>query len=306
MQQGHALKGVLFVVLATLAFAMADVLTKHLTAVYALGLVVAVRYIVNLGLLAAIMGPKQGSGLWRTQRTALVILRGLCLSAASLTIVLALRRLPVAETIAIIYLAPFAVMLLSGPLLGEKVSTWGWVGAVFGFAGVLLILRPGGGLDLLGVTFALINVVFGTAYHLLTRVLTRTETMTSMLFHAALVGAVIFSIWAVTETQGAIPTLLDFGLMVVLGGLAMGGHLLFTAAYAEAPAGLLAPVNYLHLVWAAILGGLVFHHWPEPLSVLGIAMVVAAGAFTAWRAHRARFGVQGDLCRSRAALDVRA
>ena len=287
-QSGNALKGVGFVVLATLTFAMADVLTKHLTAVYALGLVVAVRYLVNLGLLVVLLGPRQGRGLWRTDRTALVVIRGLCLSAATLTMVLALKRLPVAETVAIIYLAPFAVMLLSGPLLGERVSFWGWVGAVFGFAGVLLILRPGGGLDPVGVVFALINAAFATAYHLLTRVLTRTETMTAMLFHTALVGAVIFSVWAATEVAGPLPTLTDLGLMGLLGALAMGGHLLFTAAYAEAPAGLLAPVNYLHLVWAAILGGLVFHYWPAPPSVLGMAMVVAAGAFTAWRGQKTR------------------
>lgn len=285
---GNALKGVLFVVLATLTFAMADVLTKHLTAVYALGLVIATRYAVNLGLLAVVMGPKQRAGLWRTKRTALVMVRGLCLSAATLTMVLALRRLPVAETVAIIYLAPFAVMLLSGPLLGEKVAVWGWVGAVAGFAGVLLILRPGGGLDPVGVAFALVNAAFATAYHLLTRVLTRSETMTAMLFHTALVGTVIFGIWAFTETPGPMPGLWDFGLMGVLGALAMGGHMLFTAAYAEAPAGLLAPVNYLHLVWAAILGGLVFHQWPAPLSVAGMVMVIAAGAFTAVQAQRSR------------------
>ncbi len=283
---GNALKGVLFVVLATLSFAMADVLTKYLTAVYTLGLVIAIRYAVNLGLLAALLGPSQGAGLWRTRRTALVILRGLCLSAATLTMVLALRRLPVAETVAIVYLAPFAVMLLSGPVLGERVALWSWLGAVLGFAGVLLILRPGGGLDPLGVAFALINAGFGTAYHLLTRVLTRTETMTAMLFHTALVGCVIYGIWAFAETPGPLPGVRDFALIGVLGALAMGGHLLFTAAYAEAPAGLLAPVNYLHLVWAAILGGLVFHHWPGPLSVLGMAMVAGAGAFTAWTARK--------------------
>lgn len=287
-QSGNALKGVAFVVLATLSFALADVLTKHLTALYALGLVVAVRYLVNLGLLVALFGPRQGRGLWRTDRSALVVIRGLCLSAATLTMVLALKRLPVAETVAIIYIAPFAVMLLSGPLLGEKVSLSGWVGAIFGFIGVLLILRPGGGLDPVGVAFALINAAFGTAYHLLTRVLTRTETMTAMLFHTALVGAVIFCIWAATEAPGPLPTLTDIALMGLLGALAMGGHLLFTAAYAEAPAGLLAPVNYLHLVWAAILGGLVFHHWPATPSLVGMAMVVAAGAFTAWRAQKSR------------------
>ena len=81
--KGNAVKGVALVVLATLTFAMADVLTKSLTAVYALGLVVAVRYLVNLGRLVVVFGPRQGRGLWQTRRTVLVILRGLCLSAAS-------------------------------------------------------------------------------------------------------------------------------------------------------------------------------------------------------------------------------
>jgi drug/metabolite transporter (DMT)-like permease len=286
MRDRNPLRGVLLAVLATLAFAASDILTKQLTAVHALGLVMALRYAVNLGLLAVVFGPREGAGLWRVQRRWLVLLRALCLSAATLTMVLALRLLPVAETIAIMYLSPFAVMLLSGPLLKERVSAWGWVGAAVGFGGVLLILRPGGGLDPLGVVFALINTGFATAYHLLTRTLTRTETTTAMLFHAALVGAVIFGVTALIEPWGAVPGLGDLALMGVLGGLAMAGHLLFTAAYVEAPAGLVAPVGYVHLVWAAILGWLVFGHWPADLTLLGIALVIAAGAFSALQARQ--------------------
>lgn len=285
--KGNPGKGVALVGLATLIFAASDVLTKHLTATYAMGLVLGLRYLVNLGLLAVLMGPRQGAGLWRTQRMGLVIARGLCLSAATLTMVLALKRLPVAETVAIIYLAPFAVMLLSGPLLGERIGVWSFVGAAVGFAGVLLILRPNTGLDPVGVVYALINAALATAYHLLTRVLTRSETMTAMLFHTALVGTVIFGIMAFAEAAGAAPTLADLGLIVLLGAFAMAGHLLFTAAYAEAPAGLLAPVNYLHLVWAAILGALVFGHWPDGVTIFGMALVIAAGAFTALTARRA-------------------
>ncbi len=285
--KGNPGKGVALVGLATLIFAASDVLTKHLTATYAMGLVLGLRYLVNLGLLAVLMGPRQGAGLWRTQRTGLVIARGLCLSAATLTMVLALKRLPVAETVAIIYLAPFAVMLLSGPLLGERIGVLGFVGAAVGFAGVLLILRPNTGLDPVGVVYALINGALATAYHLLTRVLTRSETMTAMLFHTALVGTVIFGIMAFAEAAGAAPTLADLGLIVLLGAFPMAGHLLFTAAYAEAPAGLLAPVNYLHLVWAAILGALVFAHWPDAVTIFGMALVIAAGAFTALTARRA-------------------
>lgn len=286
MTDGNALRGVTLAVLATLAFAGSDILTKQLTAVHAVSLVVAVRYVVNLGLLALVFGPREGAGLWRTQRTWLVLLRGLCLSAATLTMVLALRLLPVAETIAIIYLAPFAVLVLSGPLLKERVSAWGWVGAAVGFGGVLLILRPGGGLDPLGVVFALVNTGFAIAYHLLTRVLTRTETTTAMLFHTALVGTVIFGATALTEAPAEMPGWVDLALMVMLGVLATGGHMLFTAAYAEAPAGLVAPVGYVHLVWAAILGWLVFGHWPSDLSLVGMAFVIAAGALTAWQARR--------------------
>ena len=76
----------------------------------------------------------------------LVFLRGLCLALASLTMGLALRLMPVGETVAIVYLSPFAVMLLAIPLLGERVGPLGWTCAAVGFLGVLLIVRPGGGL----------------------------------------------------------------------------------------------------------------------------------------------------------------
>ena len=215
----------------------------------------------------------------------LLVLRGLCLAAASLTMGWALRVMPVGETVAIIYLAPFAVMLLAVPLLGEKVSPVGWAGAVFGFVGVLLIVRPGGSLDPLGVFFALVNAGLATAYHLLTRLLSRTDTTISMLFHTAWVGAVIFCFMAIPSLEGFTPALPDVGLMMLLGALMTVGHFLFTAAYREAPASLLAPVNYLHLVWAAGLGWVVFSHVPERWSIIGMAMVTAAGVAVALNSH---------------------
>lgn len=285
---GRPLVGILFVVLATLAFALADVITKHLAMLYPVPVVVAVRYLVNLGLLALFLWPKNRAGLWQAQRTWLVLLRGLCLAAASLTMGWALQVMPVGETVAIIYLAPFAVMLLAVPLLGERVSTAGWAGAAFGFVGVLLIVRPGGSLDPMGVFFAVVNAGFATAYHLLTRLLSRTETTISMLFHTAWVGAVVFCVLAASELEGFAPPPLDIGLMALLGGLATLGHFLFTAAYREAPASLLAPVNYLHLVWAAGLGWLVFEHVPETWGLVGIAMVTIAGAAVAINSHLQR------------------
>jgi drug/metabolite transporter (DMT)-like permease len=287
--QTNPTHGVALVCVAVFLFALADVVTKHLAMRYPVPLVVAVRYLVNLALLAAVLWPRHRAALWRTSRTWLVILRALCLAAASLTMGLALRVMPMGETVAIVYLAPFIVMLLAVPLLGERVSWIGWLAACTGFIGVLLIARPGGGLDPWGVALALVNACFGAAYHLLTRFLARTETTIALLFHTALVGSVVF--WAmvimapVADRAMALPGVLDMGLMGLLGALAAGGHFLFTAAYRHAPASLLAPVNYLHLVWAAGLGWLFFGQIPAGWSLLGIAMVALAGVAVALRSQ---------------------
>ena len=284
----NALKGVLLVSAAVFLFAVSDLITKHLTLLYPVPVVVAVRYLVNLVLLAVLLWPRHRAALWRTQRTGLVLLRALALAAASLTMGLALRLMPLGETVAIIYLAPFAVMLLAGPLLGEKVPLAGWIGALAGFAGVLLIMRPGAGLDPWGVALAVLNAGCATVYHLLTRVLARTETMISMLFHVALVGAVVFCVLSIGSLDGPLPTPGDIGLMGLLGALATAGHFMFTAAYREAPASLLAPVNYMHLVWAGVLGWAAFGHVPDGLSLLGMAAVALAGVAVALRAHLQR------------------
>ena len=290
-ETGNAIKGVGLVVAATLLFAGADVLGKSLVTTYSVVLVMAMRYLVNVGLLTIVLGPSQGAALWRTHRTFWVVVRGLCLAVGSLTMGMALRVMPVGETVAIIYLAPILVLLLAGLVLGERVPPAGWIGAVVGFAGVLVIVRPGTGLDPWGVTLCLINAGMATGYHLLTKVLGRTETMTAMLFHTALIGAVVF--WLMIGASGVTlwPGWRDLALMGVLGVLATVGPFLFTAAYREAPASLLAPVNYLHLVWAAALGAVVFGHIPDRVTLVGMAMVAGAGVAVALRAQ---FGPRPD------------
>lgn len=284
--ENRPMRGVLLVIAATFLFAAADTLGKHLVLTYAATMVLAARYTVNLGLVAAVMGPRHGPALWQTNRTALVIVRGLCLALASITMLLALRVMPVAETVAIIYITPVIVMLVSGTVLGERVSRLGWVGAALGFAGVLLIARPGSGLDPWGVALALSNAILATGYHVLTRVLARTETTMALMFHTALVGMVVFI--AVTLALGTetLPTALDAGLMAALGALATLGHLMFTSAYREAPASTLAPVNYMHIAFATVLGALVFQQLPDAPGFVGMALIAAAGLMAAWRARR--------------------
>jgi drug/metabolite transporter (DMT)-like permease len=284
--EGTPLKGVALVAAATLLFAVADTLGKHLAMLYAATMILAARYSVNLALVTLAMWPRHRSALWRTHRTGLVVLRGLCLALASLSMLLALRVMPVAETVAMIYITPVLVMLAAASLLHEKISPLGWIGAGLGFAGVLLIARPGSGLDPLGVGLALVNALLGTGYHILTRVLTRTETTMALMFHTALVGAVVYIALTLGLQTETMPTPFDAGLMLALGALATVGHLLFTSAYRQAPASTLAPVNYMHIAFATVLGWLVFQQLPDWLAFVGMALIASAGLLVAWQASR--------------------
>lgn len=284
--EGKPLKGVALVVAATALFAVADTVGKHLAMLYAATLILAARYSVNLALVTLTMWPRHHGALWRTHRTALVIVRGLCLALSSITMLLALRVMPVAETVAIIYITPVLVMLTSATLLGEKVSPLGWVGAGLGFAGVLFIGRPGSGLDPWGIAFAVTNALLATGYHVLTRVLARTESTMALMFHTALVGALLFIGLSLALGVPALPSAFDAGLMLALGGLATLGHLLFTTAYREAPASTLAPVNYMHIAFATLLGWAVFHQLPDVLGFVGMSLIAGAGLLAAWRASR--------------------
>ena len=283
---GNAIKGVGLVMVAVIMFAVADVTGKHLVQIHAVPFVMAIRYLVNLVLLVAFLAPPHGWALVKTDKTGLVLVRAGSLALASLAMGLALQQMPVGETVAIIYLAPFAVMLLAVPMLGERVPLAGWIGAIVGFIGVLLIVRPGSGLDPVGVGFAVLAAAATVAYVLLSRLLARTETTISLLFYSALIGTAVFGamlpwVWDVVRLPNAQNTM----LLLLLGGLSTAGHALFTAAYREAPASLLAPVNYLHVVWAGIFGWVVFGHFPDPLTVLGMTLVIAAGMTVAVRTH---------------------
>jgi drug/metabolite transporter (DMT)-like permease len=280
------LLGVLLIVCAVAVFACVDAMTKHLATAWNVPLVVAARYIVNVLALAAIYAPKHGRALIATNRTGLVMVRALCLSAASLFAGLALTRMPVAETLSIIFLAPFAVMILAVPLLGEKVTPAGWVAALAGFGGVLLVARPGGDLDTLGIVYALVCAAVTVGYYLLSRSLAKTESTMAMLFYTALVGAALFGVYLPWSMKGAMPQGLDMVLFIAIGLAATLGHYLFTAAFRIAPASVLAPVNYLHIFFAGIVGWIVFEHVPSQTSLVGMALVVVAGVTSALVSNR--------------------
>lgn len=277
----HPYRGLLLFMFGVFLFACMDCTTKYLVQHYQVPLVVAIRYIVNCLLMIMLLAPSRGRALVTTQRTGLVLVRGACLAAASLFVASALQRMPIAEATSIVFLSPLLVLLLAGLVLGERVGALGWIAALMGFGGVLLIAHPGSGLDPVGTACALGAVLSTAAYQLLSRTLASTEKTVPMLFYTTIVGSLVFGMYLPWSWGGEMPT--AFQLLLFLGVGAMGGlgHFFYTAAHRDAPASLLAPMMYSQLVWAGLLGWLVFGHVPGTASIIGMCIVASAGAVVA-------------------------
>ncbi|MCR6653455.1 MAG: DMT family transporter [Cellvibrionaceae bacterium] len=279
--QQQLAKGFVFAALGLLLFACMDSATKYLTEHYNVPFVVAIRYLVHFALMVLVLAPRYSAPLLHTRRRGLVAVRSIALVVASLSVGIALHRMPQADTTAITFLAPILVVLLACPLLGERIGALGWVAAVMGFMGVLLIARPGSGLDMIGVLFALLAACANTAYQLLSRMLATTERPIALLFNTALVGSLVFGLALPWTWDNQTPTYLELALFIGMGAAGGLGHYFFTLAYRYAPASFLAPVVYLQLVWAGILGWVVFGNSPDHLSLLGMLIVAASGLMIA-------------------------
>lgn len=285
------LRGVLFYAVAVLLFASLDTLMKLLTTRhgYPVPVVAWARYTVQLLLMTAFVLPSVGRELLRPKKPVPVVVRSLTLVVGTLSMGTALKLMPLAEAEAIVFTAPLLMVLLAGPLLGERITVGRVALSLLGFTGVLLIARPGGQLNMLGVLFALICAVVTAAYQLMSRGL-NTEQPLTLLFNSALVGAVAFALmlpfhWH-SNWHGEVPTPTTLLMFLALGVAAGLGHFLLTLAFRYAPATVIAPMNYLQLFWAGLLGWQVFHHIPDPLALLGMGIIAAAGIATVMSGRR--------------------
>ena len=230
-------------------FASGDILIKYLTTRYPVELIMAIRSVAGLLLILAFFWPRMGRTLWQIKRPRLVLCRGLVLVLGSLLIGHALRLMPVGETISILYSFPILVMILAIPLMGEQVSAINWGFAVLGFTGVLMVARPGGGLDTLGVTFALLTAKLAAIFHLMTRVISMTETSHALLFHTILISVPCSFLLALFTWEGYLPNLMDFGLMALLGLIIIAAHYLLIVPTST------RQLPWLHLPIGCILSG---------------------------------------------------
>lgn len=277
----HPFQGFILFISALLLFACMDTTTKYLAAHYNVLLIIAIRYITHCTLMIVLLAPSHGMKLLKTNRIGLVVIRGSCLAIASLFMGLALQRMPVAETTAIVFLGPILVVLLAGLFLNERVRLSGWLASIIGFLGVLLVAHPDSGLDQTGTLYAFIVVCALVIYQLLSRVLASTEETATLLFYSAVIGSILYGAFLPWSWYGPAPSYLEILLFLSMGVTGGLGHFLYTAAFRHASASLLAPMNYLQLLLAGLLGWLVFDHVPDTQSMTGMGVIILSGAMIA-------------------------
>ncbi len=282
----HPLRGVVLFLAAVFLFAALDATAKYMNAFFAVPLLVWARYLVHFVIMLVFMAPGMGREIIVTRRPWLMSFRALMLVGVTLLAQLALKTLPLAETTALVFITPLLVALLAGPLLGEQVRRSTWLITLVGFAGVLLIARPGGALFGTGVAYALGAALCYAIYQILTRKLAATEHPNRLLFYTALIGTLSMSLTLPAYWDGQIPTLPQ-GLLIVSLGLYGGiGHFMLIRAFREAPASTLSPLLYVQLIWATLLGWWVFDQLPDLLAIVGMLIIGASGLSLAIRTRR--------------------
>jgi drug/metabolite transporter (DMT)-like permease len=271
----HPLKGVFFIIGAVFLFAGSDALSKYLTQFYPVVLVLWVRYVVHVLLMIIALRPKSMRTLFVTANPKLQLIRGLCMVSTNLLFISALRFMPLAEGTSIVYLTPLIVTVLSGPLLGEQVGRLQWLAVLIGFAGVLLIVRPGGALFHPVALLALAAAFSFSLYQLVTRKLNRTDNANVSNFISGIVSVAVTSL--LLPFVWEIPSLYFGGLMVALGFSALVSHVLMTHAYHHAQPSTLAPFTYLQLPFAGLIGYMLFNHIPDMLAFVGMLVIALGG-----------------------------
>jgi len=207
--------------------------------------------------------------------------RATALIAGTFFFFLALRYLPIADTLAIYFVQPILITALSPLLLREHVGLRRWITVAIGFIGVLIIIRPGFQAFNLGVVFALMAGLCSSFYIIITRFLTGKAIAIVTTFQTSVMGAVALSVAAPFFWQGV--TANQWLLLVLLGAIAIAGHYLITRAYDYAEASLLSPFNYTEMIMAVVAGWYFFGDFPDAWTFLGVAILIACALYISLR-----------------------
>jgi drug/metabolite transporter (DMT)-like permease len=275
------LRGILLTLLAMGLFGAMDGISKVLVSHYPTPLVLWLRHLAALPLAFLILAPKRPFTLLRSRAPRLQVGRSLLLAVEMGFALAAFGAMPLADAHAIFAVVPLLVTALSVPLLGERVDWQRWLAVAAGFAGVLVIVRPGLAVLQPGATIAITATLMYAVYNILTRkagLIDRAETgfLLQITIGAAALTLVGPFFWVPVAPH-------HWPLVVTQGALGALGHLCLVRALTIAPASVIQPFTYTMLIYAVIVGYFVFGDVPDLPTVAGGLIVAAAGIYAALR-----------------------
>ena len=272
-------KGSVCMIAAGLLMTIQDAISKSLTTDFHPGEIMFLRGLFTFVPIAIIIAMRSGGiGQLRSRNLKGTIIRAVLGGATSIFVVISFVYLPLADALAIIFLSPIMLTALSSPMLGERVGWRRWLAVLVGFAGLLLMVRPSGAGIPFFYFFPLFTALLSALRDVATRRLRNDDTAVSILFYSMVAGVLIgASTMPVFGAQW--PSSAQWGLLACAGILNSLSHLLAIQALLLAPGGTMAPFRYLSLVWAVVIGCLIWGDVPDVWKLTGGMLVVGAGLF---------------------------
>jgi drug/metabolite transporter (DMT)-like permease len=256
---------------------LSDAVSKHLLEHYPVGQVIGLRQAAAFVFLLPYAWTTTGLAVLRAVNYRGQALRAGLFLIGAVFVLTSLHLLPLSFVTMVLFSSPLFVALLSAPMLGERVRKHQWIAIAAGFAGVLMIVRPGGGrfewIVLLPVVCAVINALRDTV----TRRLSRTDSSLSMLFWS---GVATLAGGLCTVPFGWKPLGFDGALWFLAAGFCnAAAHFFVIEAFRLGNAAIVAPFRYSGLLWAMLVGFIIWREVPTPAMLGGAAVVVAAGVY---------------------------
>ena len=268
--------GIGWMLLTTVLFITLDTLVKYMLQFYPAPQVLWARFFFHLLLSVAIMRPDFLAGM-RSGRPPLQYARSAIQLVTTTLFFVGIQTVSLAAATAIMFLTPLVVTVLSIPMLGEKVGPRRLAGVLVGFAGALVIVRPGLDSVSVGMLLLLASALGNAVFQLVTRQVRHYDGTNTTLFYTALAGAVVFSVMAPFDWRP--PGAVDWLLLILLGLLGGLSQLCLIRAFRLAPAAVVSPFSYTGLVWAVIFGFIVFLELPDLWTMVGAALIVGSGLY---------------------------
>lgn len=286
-QDHRPLLGVVFMLSAMASLPLIDVFAKFLGE-QGIPVLQIVWARLSFGMLATLPLAlhKVGARGLMPRRPLYHALRATFLALATFSFFTALLYLPIADALAIFFIQPLIVTLLSALVLKERVGPRRWAAVAVGFIGTLIIIRPGFVAFNPGSAFALAAGAFLAIYFVMTRAISGQAHAIVTTFQTNVVGAILLSL--LVPLVWVAPTPTQWALFAGLGLVANFGHFLVVRAYDFAEASLLAPLAYTEMVMATVLGWLFFGDFPDGWTFVGVGVLIACALYISVRERAAK------------------